>query len=250
MFIRRPGMLAAIASGGGVIWTPAALGASLLAWWDANRSDLITQSSNKVSSWLDIVGGYNVVQATDANRPVYSATSFNGYPGLTGNGTSQYLRLATVPAGIPTGANPSELWVLVDQTALVADATTRIAFGYGNLSSTYRTVQRAVISGANRAQATIGSGAGSSNAANSSVDFSGRHVVRLIVSATASQPDVDAIAGSSASIVPGTASNFLTLFATPAAVNWWQGVIAAVLVTAPLSASEAVQMYAYLNRRL
>jgi hypothetical protein len=44
-------------------WTPLKLGTSLLAWWDAERTDLITQASGLVSSWKDAVGGYDAVQA-------------------------------------------------------------------------------------------------------------------------------------------------------------------------------------------
>ena len=47
-------------------WSPFALGSDLFACWDAERSDLITHVGGAVSSWKDIVGGYDVVQAVGA----------------------------------------------------------------------------------------------------------------------------------------------------------------------------------------
>lgn len=58
----------------------------LLAWWDASEGIAVTGSG--VSSWIDRQSAYVLAQATDGARPAYSATGFNGSPGLTFAGTA------------------------------------------------------------------------------------------------------------------------------------------------------------------
>ena len=65
-------------------FVPSDLGASLLAYWNADRSDLITLNTNKVTSWKDTVNAYDAVQGTDAARPTYANKS------LTFDGTDDY----------------------------------------------------------------------------------------------------------------------------------------------------------------
>lgn len=59
----------------------------LVAWF---RSDsLITLASTKVSAWGDKLGGaFSAVQATDARRPVYTASLINEYPAVTFSGAA------------------------------------------------------------------------------------------------------------------------------------------------------------------
>ena len=54
-----------------------ALGPDLLGWWDASHTTRIIGSPG-VNTWLDAVAGYNMVQATAASQPVWSATGFGG----------------------------------------------------------------------------------------------------------------------------------------------------------------------------
>lgn len=80
-----------ISAGGRGLWTPERL-PSLALWLDASDASTFTLVSNAVSEWRDKSGNNrHVSQATAANRPAYSATSFNGRPGLTFNGTNSIL---------------------------------------------------------------------------------------------------------------------------------------------------------------
>lgn len=236
------------------LWTPLALGSSLLAWWDAERSDLITQAGGLVSSWRDVVGGYDAVQAVGGSQPIWSATSFNGRPGITGDGTDDELTLAPVPAAIPIGANACEMWAVVSQAALVADATLRMAFSYGNTTATARNIQRVVDTGNNRARGNSGDGASARSSLNTAVDFSTRHVVRLRIDLTAFQCDVDQQAGAVSATASNTASSRLRFFASAAATaaNFWNGGVNTGLLVDPtqMSSSDDDNLYAYLNRRL
>ncbi len=52
----------------------------------------VTESSGAVSQWNDQSGaGRNFTQSTEANKPTYSATSFNGRPGITFDGSTDLL---------------------------------------------------------------------------------------------------------------------------------------------------------------
>lgn len=236
----------------GQSWTPRRLGASLVAWWDAERSDLITQASSLVSSWKDIVGAYDVVQTTGASKPAYSATSFNSRPGITFDGLASELTLVGIPASFPIGAVAGEIWGVVDQTALAADATNRQAATYGNgASSTVRGLTRSVSVGVNRAAYYCGDGT-SKHADEATVNYSGRHVHRGIADGTTIYSEIDGTRSSGVASVPATAAGRVRIGAnsTASAGNFWQGVISTVLVTSILTAAEATQLYAFLNRRL
>jgi hypothetical protein len=232
-------------------WSPAKLGSSLLGYWDAERLDLLTlDGSNNVTTWLDAIAAYAPTQGSSTLRPAYSATSFNGRPGITFDGVDDYLELASQP--FPSGAAVCEIWALVDQTALVADATVRIAISYGGDASTARRgLERAVISSANQARISVGSGGATVSPANASVDFSGRHVVRARVGASASQTDVDGVAGSSLSVTPATGTSRVRIGAisNTSPSNYWKGVIAMAAITSSLTSDQAAQMLAYLKDR-
>ena len=80
-------------------WTPASL-PNLVAWYDAQAASTIILNGSTVSQWNDKSGhGYNAVQGTAASQPTHGATSFNGKPGLTFNGSSNAI-VAAAPAGL------------------------------------------------------------------------------------------------------------------------------------------------------
>lgn len=231
-------------------WTPAALGASLLGFWDAERDDLITQSGGTVSSWRDAVAGYDAVQATGSLKPVYSATSFNNRPGLTFDGVDDYLELGSQP--FPSGASPSEIWVLANQTALVADTTGRRAFSYGSGANDRRDLMRSVVATANRVAVAVGDGLTTNFTASPAVDLSGLHVMRAVISATASNAEADGTAGSALAVVPATAATRVRIGASASGASGasvWQGVQSVALVTAPLTTAQAAQLLTYLKAR-
>jgi hypothetical protein len=231
-------------------WTPAALGSDLLAWWDAERSDLITHVGGAVSSWRDIVGGYDAVQAVGAAKPTYSTTSFNGRPGVGYDGADDELT-GPYPVSFPVGAGGGEIWGATDQQAPGADATVRAAASLGNGTAAGRALERTVTASVNRVNARIGDGT-SKTTGVATVDFSGRHVIRSITDGTNIYSEIDGVRSTGTACVPTTTGARVRLGAgaSAAAGSFWQGVHSTVLFTSLLTAPQAAQLYAYLNGRL
>ena len=241
--------LASPVSGGGV--SPVSiLGASLLAWWTADRADLITLNSTAVTSWKDVVAGYDAVQAVSAARPIYSATSFNGAPSLTFDSVDDELTLASQP--FPSAASPSEIWGIVQQDALTADTTVRLIAGYGGAaSSSRRAIERFSVT-SNVARSTVGDGAAPITATDA-VDFSGRNVVRGTFSAVAESIATNGGAPVSATVVPSTGVSRFRIgsISNTSPGNFWNGKIRDVLVTGSLTTEQAAALLAWaLPRRM
>lgn len=245
------GGFSGLSAGGGLSpasWTPANLGASLYAWWDAQRPDLITASGGLVSSWKDSVAAYDATQAIGSARPTYSATSFNNAAGVTYDGSDDELTCTDAALLAKLGAATSyEMWGVVDQAALVADTSLRFALSVGNGNTTSRRAGRSVVTGVNRASVQVGNGSTTGTATNPTVDFSGRHSVRYQTTATESVTEVDGVTMTAVSVVPSTTATRIRLGATanPTAASFWQGVFSSLLFTAPLTASQATLMFAW-----
>jgi len=242
-------LMMSAAPGGGVPWTPLAV--SPYAWWDASRSDLITRDgSNLVSSWKDIIAAYDLTQGTGSARPTYSATGFNGFPVVTGDGLDDELTSGTFPAGIPTGATACEWWWLVDQQVLVGDTAVKFIGGVGGGTlATSRALRRTVNVGVNRANLIDSS---TSQLANTNVDFSGRHVVRSIATGTDIDLEVNGTPAVLTARVSAVGTERVRFFAAPTistASSFFAGGIVAAICTPILSAGNAALMYAYLNQR-
>lgn len=229
-------------------WTPRKLGASLLGWWSADRPDLISLSGSQVTGWKDAVAAYNLTQGVAGARPLYSAISFNGAPGVTFDGVDDYLELAAVP--FPTGAAPSEIHAIVDQTALVADTGTKVVFAYGSTVAFTRNLSRNVNAGQNTLAASAGNGA-ANVAASQLNDFSGRHVVRGIIDGAQVTANADGVSGGPQNVVPATAATRTRMGGRTAttADQFFQGVIREVIVTGLLSASQAAALQAYMQTK-
>jgi len=87
-------------------FTPSSL-PGIWEWWTSKAG--VTESGGAVSDWTGRYAGVTVSQATSAQKPAYSATSFNGGPGLTmesvaaaGAGNSDFLSSATVNFPVTT----------------------------------------------------------------------------------------------------------------------------------------------------
>lgn len=230
-------------------WAPSQLGASIYDYWDAEQPSTLTLGGSAVAAWASVKNGYSASQATEAAKPVYSATSFNGRPGLTFDGTDDVLTLAS-GANFPTGASPVEIWVLVDQQALPADTGNRDLFSYGNASASSVRVARAVNAGTNVVSVQVGNGTTSVGASNSA-NLSGRRTIRGIIGPTGTVVEVDGVAGPAASVTPSISIARIRFGAGPAGVAgaFLQGQLSFIAVTMPLSASDAAQMLAYLRAR-
>lgn len=225
------------------------LGSSLLAWWRTDRPDLITHVSGAVSSWKDTVAAYDAAQS-GAGKPTYSAASFNGFPGITFDGTDDELTLASQP--FPSGANAAEIWAVVSQSALAADTTTRQLFGYGGTSNaTRRAVVRRVSGGVNRFGADIGDNSVAQPINDAAVDFSGRHVLRVAVGATSTSVAINSGTPTSGSAVPATGTTRARIGASTAntPANFWNGIVRDIIVTGPLSANQAYRLGRWLQMR-
>ena len=223
---------------------PFGLGASLLAWWDASTGVTVTGAG--VSSWVDRVGGYDLVQATDAARPTYSATGFNGDPALDFNGTSHFMNLEGVPGSFPTGAAPSEIWFVGQQDALAAETgVTRPMFAYGSAGAGQRSLFRLVTGDTNRAHLNMGA-----TVSDTVVDFSSRHVVRAQFGATSSI-SVDGQAETSAlsTLASGTTRVRLGCNLPDTPTVFWNGKVRDLIITTALSAAQATALQTFLLAR-
>lgn len=224
---------------------------SLVAWWDAEVPSSLTRSGSAVSAWRDVVGGVSVSQAFGSARPTYGATSYNGRPGLTFDGSDDELTGGPL-AGALAGAATGEMWALVDQTALAADATARSAFTVGNGATIKRELARAVSSGSNRARAATYDGSATQTALEPTVDFSGKHVLRAIFEPTLLTIEIDGVAASTVITVNNTSivRTRIGANASGTAGNLWSGVINSCLAfNSLLTTDEANRVSAYLNQR-
>ncbi len=229
---------------------PFMLGASLLGYWDAESVSTLTLAGSLVTTWADRVAGYAPTQATSGFKPVYSATSFNGRPGVTFDGTDDYLELASVP--FPTGATACEIWGLADQTILGAVALGGGLFAYGgNASLNRRMLFRTTSGGVNRVASSVGNGGAGITTTEPTVDYSGIHVGRVVVSPTQTSVSADGSAPTTAAIVPATGTTRTRIGSNTSDVvaTFWKGAINTIIVTNLLTAPQAAQLTAYLKTR-
>lgn len=233
--------------GGG--WRPGDLGAGLLAFWDAEDPASLELSGASVTNWTDRRSGYVVTQATAANKPSYDATALNGRPAVFGDAVDDRLALVPVPAALIGVA--IEIWLLVDQQALVADTTARGLFYIGSSGSNNRIgISRSVSAGVNRANLVVGDGA-SFTVMTPSIDFSGICVLRAEVGLTSSRLSVNGIAGADTPVVPAIINTRLSMFAqnTTTGTSHSAARLNAAIVTTPLAAGDAAAMLAFLKTR-
>lgn len=117
------------------------LGASLLELWDAEDVSTLTLAGALVSTWTGKIIGVAPTQSFGSQKPVYSATSFNGRPSVTFDGTDDMLSVDTQP--FPSGANTCEVWTLGENLAAISSIPFGVAFSYGGVTTgTYRQIGR------------------------------------------------------------------------------------------------------------
>ena len=107
MLMTHHGSISKIKSLANVLWTPAVIGSSLIAWWDPTTN--ITLSGSNISSWKDKIGSLTVSQSTSSNQPTFSSTARNNSPGLIFSG-SQNLYSAS-SGNLPIGSSTSGIFV-------------------------------------------------------------------------------------------------------------------------------------------
>lgn len=230
-------------------FTPFSLGASLLAYWDAEDASSLSLTGSSVNSWTDRKSGYATTQATGGAKPVYSTTSFNGRPGLTFDGVDDTMSMTGVGA-LPVGANASEVWVLVEQTALDADTTTRGVFAYGGASaSNRRSLSRVRPDTVSRARYSVGDGAVGVQVDETATALNGYKLIRATATGTISTISVNGGTAQSTSVVPASGNSTIRIGSILSSGNFWQGQINTVLVTALLSNEQSAQLTQYLKSR-
>jgi hypothetical protein len=99
-------------------------------WLDANDSSTVIQSSGAVSTWQDKSGNnYHFTQDSDTSRrPLYSATSLNGMPAITFDGSNDYL---SISSRLGFSANP-DISVFAVTSFISNIATDNRIFQLGN----------------------------------------------------------------------------------------------------------------------
>jgi hypothetical protein len=228
------------------------LGSKVLAWWTADRTNLITLSGSQITSWKDVVAGYDCVQAVSGARPLWSATSFNGAPAATFDAGDDELTLASVP--LPSGANASETWGILQQDALVADASTRRWFAYGGATNNdSRYASRTVNAGANVPSYSVGTGGTFASAvAVAGANFSSRHVHRVIATGSQIRQQLDGgTVTSDTAAVPATGTTRVRIGASTGGIGFWNGKVRDIIVTSILTTDEATALLAWaLPRRM
>ena len=246
----RADMRTVLNAGRGPAFTPLDLGEALHDLWDAERGGDLTLSGGAVTAWASARNGYLAVQATSAARPLWSATGFNGRPGVSFDGIDDELTYEGVGL-FPIGATPCEIWWLGSQDAPASDTGVRYAFAYGGGgTSVNRALRRSVPFGNNAANANVGSGS-VVTVSSAPGNYDGRCVHRLVVGAAGSRVDLNGVAGSTTGVVPATTGVRTRLGASTAAAagGFLQGVTSLVAVTALLSDPQASRMLGWLKAR-
>lgn len=225
-------------------FTPLDLGDALYDYWDAERPDTITQIAGVVSEWRSVKGGLAAVQATEAAKPIYSASSFNGRPGVTFDGDAQLT--VTGVGTLPTGATACEIWVVASMPTAGTVAGIMVPFTYGgNAAGSYRRLYRNPVSNVNNMFMQMGTG-GSAPLATNPTDSSGTYMARAIFDATM-RLDIDGVAGTPVvTSAPATGTTRIRIGARndDAPTNFYIGPVSLIAVTALLSAAQSAQMNA------
>lgn len=210
------------------LWTPANLGRDVLrAWWSAG--DL---ADGAVASWTGRFGMI-LAQGTGANQPVRAATTLNGLPGVTFDGTNDLVTVLSV-AGLPTGSTPGGILAVVSQDEAAGSANARWAVAYGGVgASTARALGRFPIGGVNRAY--VGDLTVSHH--DDTVDYSGVHIHAGEWSGTTMWGYIDGapFATPSATIASlNTGTTRTTVGANSQNGLFWKGVVGEIFVWAGL----------------
>lgn len=230
----------------GKAWTPLDLGSKLKAWWAPLEGSNYTLNGSNIASWTDEIGGYVLSQATAASQPAYSAAGYGGQPCAVFDGVDDNLVKSTVPAAIPQGTTPGELWAATISN--VASSTTLQGIVSQGDSTHRRGLHRLGIDVI--ADAYPGDGT-TTWAENTSVPINDgvAHVLRGVFG-TSVRMDVDGVAGAGAAISVNDNGAALKLGAAAwvtSGVRCWNGAIRQVLITDALTSGEAALLLSYLN---
>ena len=79
---------------------------------------VIKDGADLVSQWTDQSGqGNHAIQGTGANQPLWVDAQFNGYPGITLNGSSQWFSIADIIADFVGDDLPHSIFIVHNTTS-------------------------------------------------------------------------------------------------------------------------------------
>lgn len=215
-------------------------------WWSTTRADLITLATANVVTWTGIKGN-SVTQATGANQPIYSATSYNSGPGITFNGTTQFLQGSG--SAFPSGNAGSEFWANVDTTTTAADTTSRRIAILGS-GTTGQNRGLGILGNTTIVQSQALSGDGAASAARpSTVTAFGRHTHRAVQDTTTLGISLDGAAVTTQALTQNTANTNIAIGSQFGTNLYFQGVMRDILITPLLTATQATYLNNYLSTR-
>lgn len=230
-------------------WSPGDLGTKLLADWDADKPASLDLAGSIVTAWTDQKSGYAVSQSVSGSKPAFNAAGLAGRGAIVGDAIDDRLVLVPVPPALVGVA--LEIWMLVNQPALVADATARGLFYLGGTNAPSRIgIFRSVDGGANRVHLVVGNGTTSVDA-TVAADFSGVCVIRAEIGLSSCRISLNGVAGSSVAVATAITNSRLAMLAqnTTGGSSFSAFSVNAARITAPLTADEAANHLANLNSR-
>lgn len=244
-----PSTLGVVSSSFYSLWTPEAI--STVLWLDASDASTITESSGSISSWSDKKNnGRSAVQETGLNQPTYTSSGLNGKNVVTFNGTSSWLSVAD------TYDAPINIYVVVkSETTSGVRHILRKGFNAGNsfeffLRTNDLTVQLAV---GGSSSAFVSS---ATNQATTDATIYGSvnngEILRLFKngSAIGNTPAITTAQLNSTQALRIGASPSDNTSGGGSAIDFWNGIIAeVVLTTAILSTEDRQNIEGYLAHK-
>lgn len=227
-------------------FTPASLGSDLISWWDSSSG--VGLSGSAVTSWTDKVGSLAPAQGTAANQPTFSATSYNGKPGISFDGTADHLTVTSV-GSLPTGTAQVDMFAAVDVAAVAASSRRIFNYGAGNDSQSCGLFRR-VTSSQDFAAAYASNGT-SAIPVNAPVAFAGRSAIAGFVRADGVQAWHDGQYSTITALVPSVGTTRTVIGVNTAlSGSFWSGTIRDIIVTLPLNQGRREAMLNFIQSRV
>lgn len=221
------------------------LGSKLVGFIDAEDNSKITNVSNAVSAYADIISAASYAQSVAGSRPAITTNAVTGRQIFRFDGVNDCLEFTGIPTGLPTGATAGEIIAVISQEADASlDSGTRVIVGWGTTAATGIRVLRRTITAApvtNQLQLQVGDGSVAVSVTQRTPVLSGNHLVRGVIDGSVIYADVDGVDGASSACVPNTGTTRIRIGANTAgtASLFHQGDMSALLFTnAVLTAAE------------
>ncbi len=228
----------------------AGLGTDLYEVWDADvLASFTLVTVDHISAWVGQKAGVSIAQGTDARRPQYLPTGWNGAkPCVFYEGSALRNLVTTSFTVIPTGATPFEVWALFDEPDV---AGTKVMLQWPN-NTAGQNVAVSFFKTATGNRLIVG---GMSGGVNVSINVAeaalGKHIGRGRWEAAALYGGMDDAypfnkMPSIAQVLAAAATGTFALGSQASNGAFWGGSIRKLFITKPLTDSEAAALYNYL----